>query len=207
MRVLSARARAFAACVLAGLIAAPVAASAQTDWRAVGERTTPRNTSYVGGFALSGMNGVWRYDIYSRFVPYEDAVDGTGSSHFAIRKSLNNPDGLEQIQWADETDCPQVLGVLRALDEFQSPQIGISGLRRRIPPVAGMITPPMPPPDGNGYSLWLMGRTADGAFVNMALSGGAGLIAQFGEFARKGLAACWRDEIPAGFEGRPYGAP
>ena len=188
-------------------LAIPVPASAQAGWRSVGERTTPRQTSYVGGFAVSGMNGSWRYDIYSRFVPYENVSDGTGASHFAVRKALNNPAGIEQIHWADETECPQVLSVLRALDEFQPPQIDISGLRRPIPGGAGMPMPPMAQPEGSGYSLWIVGRTADGAFVDMTLSGGAGQIRQFGEFAQGRLAACWRTDTPVGFEGRPYGAP
>lgn len=188
-------------CLTIALVALPTSGWAQTGWLAVGEATAPRDVWPVGGFAVSGRNGAWRHDIYSRFVPYPDAEDGRGSSHFAIRKSLNNPEGIEQIVWADEDTCPQVLGVMRALDAFQPPQIDIWGLQRRNPAEAGSHPAP-PGPDGNSYAIWVkaQAQTADGAFTDLTVAGGAGLIKSFVEFAERQLSACWSSDIPAGFE-------
>lgn len=168
------------------------------DWQNVGRRTTPTGMHYLGGFAISGMNGVWRHDIYAVRIPTPERPHGPGTRRYVIRKSLNNPDGLEQFSWADGRTCTAVAEVLDAFDDFGAIYVVLPGYQRATPPDSlRMIPPPAPPLHGRTFSIWGSGRTtSQGAFVDMAVSGQTGELRTFGERAEAQLESCWSEAGP-----------
>lgn len=143
-------------------------------------RTGPRDARFLAGFAVE-HNGDWVVEIFR--------LSGDGAALHAVR-SLRTPSEREQVTTIDDTGCPALRDVASALSDLPSAAIRIPGISPHLP----FSPPPGPSPSGASYSVWGVGRQADGAFAHVSFKANAGLLANIVQQANDALMPCWSQQ-------------
>lgn len=108
------------------------------------------------------------------------------------RDSVSTDDDL----FADSRTCPQLVGVVVAINDLFAPRFDI-GPGFGAAPIEARLLPTLPPPsDGRQTTLEANARQADGNAARMWVSGAAGPIEAFRAYAVDQLEGCWTPARP-----------
>lgn len=163
---------------LGGALALVSALPAQAQTVNESLRQAPAAANFWAGYSSRG--GV--VEFYAR----PQAGPGQrGPTEFLARRG--GPEG----QMISTTTCPQIFGVLEALNELSPPRLRVPNVAQRNAAAPDFHPWTPTPPERRNVTVWGYAVQPDGSMATMSVTAGTGYLYDWTRYADDQLQSCW----------------